>query len=115
MYLFISQLILISAPVSGFHTAHSSQVSLSLILRSAFLCVSKNKIILREEEKPTGGRSLECKMMFANSLTALQPFVCLCLDSELFRGGAPFLCLYKCLADCSPDRAGFLRGYRNAQ
>lgn len=52
MYLFISQLILTSAPVSGVHTAHSSQISLSRPSFSFLLSFvsRKNKILLREEK-----------------------------------------------------------------
>lgn len=120
MYLLISWFLLINLPVPGFHAVYSS---LQPFLCPAFFMSLPSfsfvswqiKSSFQQREKPTGGKKT-LNVSFANPHTASQPFVCLlCLDSKLFRGGALFLCLYKCLADWGPDIAEFLRGYRNAQ
>lgn len=82
-----------------------------------FLCLLKTKILFSSKSKTNWRKEpSECQMSFASLRAASQPFVCLlCLDSKLFRGGAPFLCLYKCLAGWGPDRAGLLGGYHSAQ
>lgn len=90
VYSYSYQLLLINLPV----------LSLFYVPPFIFLCLLNTKTLFSSKSKTNWKKEpSECQMSFANLRAASQPFVCLlCLDSQLFRGGAPFLCLYKCSA-----------------